>query len=81
LAFDAQLTCLGERTAQASGFLAEQWPGKAVSQVVAACGGVVEVGVVVGLLVGHGLLLSVSTPPDSVIWTRLYMFRSCFGRI
>jgi hypothetical protein len=31
LAFDAQLTCLGERTAQASGFLAEQWPGKAVS--------------------------------------------------
>jgi len=68
-AFGAQSTCLGAGTARALGLLAVQRPGKAVGQaVLAACGGVVGVGlVVVGSVAGHGLLLSVSAPSDSII--------------
>jgi hypothetical protein len=68
-AFGAQPPCLGAGTARASGLLAVQRPGKAVGQVVlAACGGILGLGVVVvGSVTGHGLLLTVSARSDSII--------------
>ena len=67
-AFDAQPTRFGAGTAQASGLLTGQRPGKAVAQaVLAACGGILGLGlVVVWSVAGHGLLLSVSA------WVRLH---------
>ncbi|MGH3570589.1 MAG: hypothetical protein ACRDUW_01975 [Pseudonocardiaceae bacterium] len=66
--FGAQSTCLGAGTARASGLLAVQRPGKAVGQaVLAACGGILGLGlVIVGSVAGHGLLLSVSARSDSI---------------
>jgi len=67
-AFGAQPARLGAGTAQASGLLAVQRPGKAVGQeVLAACGGILVWGlVVVGSVRGHGVLLSVSARSDSM---------------
>jgi hypothetical protein len=68
-AFGAQSTRFGAGTAQASGLLAGQRPGKVVGRaVLAACGGILGWGlVVVGSVAGHGLLLSVSARSDSMI--------------
>jgi hypothetical protein len=68
-AFGEQSTCFGAGTARASGLLAVQRARQAVGQVVLAmCGGILGLGVViVGSVAGHGLLLSVSTRSDSMI--------------